>query len=91
MTIREINRTISTANYATYTISALGGGNIRYKELHYSEIPARFDLYSSSGLIRAGCRWPDIPKSYKGAQVATLWIKEIDFTGCIIDCEVHFK
>lgn len=21
---------------------------------------------------------------------ATLWIKEIDFTGCI-DCEVHFK
>lgn len=86
MTIREINR----------TISELGGGNIRYKELHYSEIPARmkdarFDLYSSSGLIRAGCRWPDIPKSYKGAQVATLWIKEIDFTGCIIDCEVHFK
>lgn len=57
MTIREINRTISTANYATYTISELGGGNIRYK----------------------------------GAQVATLWIKEIDFTGCIIDCEVHFK
>lgn len=47
MTIREINRTISTANYATYTISELGGGNIRYKE--------------------------------------------IDFTGCIIDCEVHFK
>lgn len=41
MTIREINRTISTANYATYTISELGGGNIRYKELHYSEIPAR--------------------------------------------------
>lgn len=40
MTIREINRTISTANYATYTISELGGGNIRYKELHYSEIPA---------------------------------------------------
>lgn len=36
MTIREINRTISTANYATYTISELGGGNIRYKELHYS-------------------------------------------------------
>ena len=28
MTIREINRTISTANYATYTISELGGGNI---------------------------------------------------------------
>lgn len=40
MTIREINRTISTANYATYTISELGG-NIKYKELHYSEIPAR--------------------------------------------------
>lgn len=52
---------------------------------------ARFDLYSSSGLIRAGCSWPDIPKSYKGAQVETLWIKELDFTGCIIDCEVHFK
>ena len=33
MTIRDINRTISTANYATYTI--------RYKELHYSEIPVR--------------------------------------------------
>lgn len=28
MTIREINRTISTANYATYTISELGGCNI---------------------------------------------------------------
>lgn len=41
MTIREINRTISTANYATYTISELGGGNIKYKELHCSEIPAR--------------------------------------------------
>lgn len=37
MTIREINRTISTANYATYTIS------------------------------------------------------ELDFTGCVMDCEVHFK
>lgn len=37
MTIREINRTISTANYAT------------------------------------------------------LWIKELDFTGCIMDCEVHCK
>lgn len=22
---------------------------------------------------------------------ATFWIKEIDFTGCIMDCEVHFK
>lgn len=52
---------------------------------------ARFDLYSSSGLIRGGCRWPDTPKSYKDAQVATLWIKEIDFAGCVIDCEVHFK
>ena len=52
---------------------------------------ARFDLYSSSGLIRAGCSWHDISKSYKGAQVATLWIKELDFAGCIIDCEVHFK
>lgn len=52
---------------------------------------ARFDLYSRTGLIRAGCRWPDIPKSYNGAQVATIWIKEIDFTGCILDCEVYFK
>lgn len=26
---------------------------------------ARFDLYSSSGLIRAGCSWSDISKSYK--------------------------
>lgn len=33
MTIREINRTISTANYVTYTISELGGGNIRYSVL----------------------------------------------------------
>lgn len=24
-------------------------------------------------------------------QVATLWIKELDFTGCVMDCEVHFK
>lgn len=52
---------------------------------------ARFDLYSSSGLIRAGCSWPDISKSYKGAQVATLWIKKLDFAGCIMDCEVYFK
>lgn len=52
---------------------------------------ARFDLYSRTGLIRAGCRWPDIPKSYNGAQVAAIWIKEIDFTGCILDCEVYFK
>ena len=52
---------------------------------------ARFDLYSSSGLIRADCSWSDISKSQKGAQVATLWIKELDFAGCIIDCEVHFK
>ena len=29
--------------------------------------------------------------SYKSAQVATLWIKELDFAGCIMDCEVHFK
>lgn len=41
--------------------------------------------------IRAGCSWPDISKSYKGAKVAALWIKELDFTGCIMDCEVHFK
>lgn len=42
MTIRDINRTISTANYATYTIREYGCANdIRYKELHYSEIPAR--------------------------------------------------
>lgn len=52
---------------------------------------ARFDLYTSSGLIRAGCRWPDISKSDKDSQVATLWIKELDFAGCIMDCEVHFK
>lgn len=52
---------------------------------------AHFDLYSSSGLIRARCSWPDISKSFKGAQVANLWIKELDFAGCIIDCEVHFK
>ena len=52
---------------------------------------ARFDLYSSSGLIRAGCSWSDIPKSYMGAQVENLWIKELDITGCIMDCEVHFK
>lgn len=52
---------------------------------------ARFDLYSSSGLIRAGCSWSDISKSYKCSQVATLWIKELDFAGCIIYCEVHFK
>ena len=52
---------------------------------------ARFDLYSSSGLIRAGCRWPDISKSYKGARVANLWIKELYYTGCIMHCEVYFK
>lgn len=41
MTIRDINRTISTANYATYTIRKYGCANDnRYKELHYSEIPA---------------------------------------------------
>lgn len=52
---------------------------------------ARFDLYNSSGLIRASCRWPDISKSDKDAQVATIWIKELDFAGCIMDCEVHFN
>ncbi len=52
---------------------------------------AWFDLYSSSGLIRDHCMWSEISKSYKGAQVATFWIKELDFTGCIMDCEVHFK
>lgn len=61
-----------------------------YATLFFAE-NARFDLYSSSGLIRAGCHWPEISKSRKGAQVATLWIKELDFTGCIMDCEVHFK
>lgn len=58
MTIREINRTISTANYATYTISELGGGNIRYKELHYSEIPAR-KLKFLGGLLPFGMLLPD--------------------------------
>ena len=29
---------------------------------------ARFDLYSSSGLIRAGCSWSDISKSYKRSE-----------------------
>lgn len=33
MTIRDINRTISTANYATYTIRKYGCDNSRYKEL----------------------------------------------------------
>lgn len=42
MTIRDISHTISTANYVTYTIRKCGCANdIRYKELHYSEIPAR--------------------------------------------------
>lgn len=52
---------------------------------------ARFDLYSSSGLIRSHCMRSEISNSYKSAQVATLWIKELDFMGCIMDCEVHFK
>lgn len=42
MTIRDINCTISTVNYATYTIREFGCPNdFRYKNLHYSEIPAR--------------------------------------------------
>lgn len=42
MTIRDISRTISTVNYATYTIREFGCPNdFRYKNLHYSEIPAR--------------------------------------------------
>ena len=42
MTIRDINGTISTANYATYTIRKFGSANdSKYKDLHYSEIPAR--------------------------------------------------
>ena len=38
MTIREINRTISTANYATYTISELGGGNISFSSVKHWNI-----------------------------------------------------
>lgn len=40
MTIREIRSTVSTANYATYTIEQWGSKD-KYKNVHYSEIPAR--------------------------------------------------
>lgn len=40
MTIREIRSTVSTANYATYTIEQWGS-KYTYKNVHYSEIPAR--------------------------------------------------
>lgn len=41
MTIRDIRSKVSTANYATYTIRSFGNANdIRYKDLHYHEIPA---------------------------------------------------
>lgn len=33
----------------------------------------------------------DINSTISTAKVAALWIKELDFTGCIMDCEVHFK
>lgn len=62
MTIREINRTISTANYAKYTISELGGGNIvLLGDTMAGKFSSLKDLYATF-----------IPKSYKGAQVAAL-------------------
>ena len=40
MTIRDINSTISTVNYAIYSIRE-AGVDVEYKDLHYSEIPQR--------------------------------------------------
>lgn len=83
MTLRELHTHISTDNHATITVSKISYGIVAQNK-HWGDIPKK---YKDS----AGYRWPDIPKSYKGALVATLWIKELDFTGCIMDCEVHFK